>query len=198
MRLKTIFALLAVYVVTAAPEFLPGEWRLIVQPATKDRVEVYFQPVHPVLLRSFEGIEPFHRAQEAAQRRAETYPHDLAPPYILHEPYRLVAPYVTARGRELAAQPISGIHWSDGRRVPYLIVPQVRPAANSHAGLKALMEEEPGPIVEPAVSAMGIRPKLNRVVLRADTFDQDLRRRLATKYGKRITIAWDPSGRVIR
>lgn len=75
---------------------------MIVQPAANDAVEVYFTPVDLVLLRSYEGIEPFSRALEIAQQRAETYPHDLAPPYILHEPYRLVAPYVTARGRELA------------------------------------------------------------------------------------------------
>lgn len=197
MRLKTIFTLVALYVVTAAPEFLPGEWRVIVQPATNDAVEVYYQPVSPVMLRSYEGIEPFLRAQEAAQRRAETHPHDLAPPYILHDPYRLITPYVTARGRELAAPPISGVNWSDGQRIPYRIVPQVRLAENSHAELKALMEEEPGPIGEPGVFAMGIRPELNRVVLKTNTFDQDLRRRLAKRYGGLITLEWDPFGQPV-
>ncbi|MEU8104393.1 hypothetical protein AB0C18_11800 [Nonomuraea muscovyensis] len=197
MRLKMIFALLTVYVVTAAPEFLPGEWRVIVQPATSGRVEVYYQPVHPVLLRSYEGIRPFQRAQETAQRRAEAYPHDLAPPYILHAPYQLVAPYVTARGRELAAPPISGTDWSDGQHLPYRIVPQVRPAENSHAELKALMEEEPGPIEEPGVWAMGIRPELNRAVLKTNAFDQEMRHRLATKYGKLVALEWDPSGEAI-
>jgi hypothetical protein len=103
MRLKAIFTLFAVYAVTAAPAFLPGEWKVIVQPATEDAVEVYYQPVSPVLLRSYEGIRPFQRALEAAERRAKAFPHDLAPPYILHEPYRLIAPYVTTRGRELAS-----------------------------------------------------------------------------------------------
>ncbi|MFG3437784.1 hypothetical protein ACGF0J_11140 [Nonomuraea sp. NPDC047897] len=196
--MKAFVALCAVYVVTAAPAFLPGGWRVIVQPAAHDRVEVYYQPASADLLRSSEGIGPFLRAWEAAQRRAETHPHDLAPPYVLHKPYRLVAPYVTARGRALAASPISGTHWSGRRHVSYRIVPRVRPAENSHAELKALMEEEPGPIAEPAVSAMGIRPELNRVVLRADTFDQELRRRLATRYGRLVTLEWDPAGYTIR
>ena len=64
MRLKAILALFAVYAVTAAPAFLPGEWKVIVQPATEDAVEVYYQPVSPVLLRSYEGIRPFQRALE--------------------------------------------------------------------------------------------------------------------------------------
>ncbi|MFE3455678.1 hypothetical protein ACFXJ8_42895 [Nonomuraea sp. NPDC059194] len=192
MRLKTIFALFAVYVVTAAPEFLPGEWRVIVQPATDDAVEVYYQPVSPVMLRSYEGIGPFHRAEEVAQQRAKDHPHDLAPPYILHEPYRLVVPYVTARGRELATPPISGVNRSDGK--PYTIVPQVRPVENSQAELTALMEKERGPIDEPEVFAMGIKPELNRIVLQTNAFDQDLRRRLAKQYGGLVTIEWDPFG----
>lgn len=194
MRVKTIFALFAVYAVTAAPEFLPGEWRVIVQPATDDAVEVYYQPVSPVMLRSYEGIGPFQRAQEAAQRRAEAHPHDLAPPYILHEPYRLVAPYVTARGRELAIPPISGVNWSDGKAIPYTIVPQVRPTENSQAELTALMEKERGPIDEPEVFGMGIEPELNRIVLETNAFDQGLRRRLAKQYGGLITIEWNPFG----
>ncbi|MEV0149286.1 MULTISPECIES: hypothetical protein [unclassified Nonomuraea] len=195
MRLKLIFMLVVLYAITAAPEFLPGEWRVIVQSSTDDAVEVYYQPVSPALLRSYDGIGAFQRAQETAQLRAEAHPHDLAPPYILHEPYRLVAPYVTPRGRELAAPPISGVSWSDGRGVPYRIVPEVRPAENSHAALRALMEEEgPWPLDEPGVSAMGIRPELNRVVLETNTFDQDLRRRLARKYGGLVAVDWDPFG----
>ncbi|MGV9306177.1 hypothetical protein ACWDLG_22595 [Nonomuraea sp. NPDC003727] len=116
MRLKVIFTLFALYAVTAAPEFLPGEGRVILQPATADAVEVYCQPVSPVLRRSYEGIGPFQR--------------------------------------------------------PFRITPLPRPAENSHAALTALMEEEPGPISESAVVAMGIRPELNRVVLRANAFDQ--------------------------
>ncbi|MEV0351592.1 hypothetical protein AB0H88_37970 [Nonomuraea sp. NPDC050680] len=192
MRLKTIFALFAVYAVTAAPEFLPGEWRVIVQPATDDAVEVYYQPLSPVMLRSYEGIGPFLRGLEAAERRAKNHPDDLAPPYILHEPYRLVAPYVTARGRELALPPISGVNPSDGRFIPYTVVPQVRPAKNSQAELTALMESDGGPIDEPEVFSMGIEPELNRVVLRTNAFDQDLRRRLAKHYGGLIAIEWDP------
>ncbi|MEV4062662.1 hypothetical protein [Nonomuraea dietziae] len=192
MRLKTIFALFAVYAITAAPAFLPGQWRVIVQPATEDAVEVYYQPVSPVKLRSYEGIRPFHRALEAAERRAKAYPRDLAPPYILHEPYRLIAPYVTMRGRELASPLISGVDSPDGVSTSYAVMPQVRPAENSLAALQALMEMEGGPIDEPEVFGMGISPELNRVVLQTNTFDQDLRRRMAKRYGRLVAIEWDP------
>ncbi|WP_327108114.1 hypothetical protein [Nonomuraea glycinis] len=198
MRLKAIFALFAVYAVTAAPAFLPGEWKVIVQPATEDAVEVYYQPVSPVLLRSYEGIRPFHRALEAAERRAKAFPYDLAPPYILHEPYRLIAPYVTTRGRELASPLISGVDWPEGVTTPYAVMPQVRPAENSQAALEALMEMEGGPIYEPHVLGMGIRPELNRVVLSTNAFDQDLRRRLAKQYGRLIAIEWNPLAQPMR
>ncbi|MCC5580039.1 hypothetical protein IMZ11_30885 [Microtetraspora sp. AC03309] len=166
---------------------------MIVQPATNDAVEVYFTPVDLVLLRSYEGIEPFNRALEIAQRRADTYPHDLAPPYILHEPYRLVAPYVTARGRELAAPPTSGAYWSSGKSVRFRIVPRLRPVKNSQAELKTLVEMDVGPLEETESSlAMGIEAELNRVVLEVNTFDQDLRRRLARQYGGLIAVHWEP------
>ncbi|WP_433214492.1 hypothetical protein [Microtetraspora malaysiensis] len=187
-----IFTLFAVYAVTAAPEFLPGEWRLIVQPATSDAVEVFLQPISPVMLRSYEGIGPYQRALEAAERRAAAHPRDLAPPYILHEPYRLVAPYVTAQGRELAAPPISGADWPDGKYVPYRVVPQGRQVKNSQAELTALAEMEGGPIEEPEVLSVGIEPELNRVILGANTFDQDLRHRLAKRYGGLVAIKWEP------
>ncbi|MFD1937042.1 MULTISPECIES: hypothetical protein [Nonomuraea] len=193
MRLRLIFTILAVYVVAAAPMFLPGDGRVIVQPATNDAVEVYFTPVDVVLLRSYEGIEPFNRALEIARRRAETYPHDLAPPYILHEPYRLVAPYVTARGRELAAPPVSGAYWSDGKSIRFSIVPQPQMAENSQAELTTLMEAQDGPMEEAESSlGMGIEPELNRAVLEVNGFDQDLRRKLARHYGGLITVRWDP------
>ncbi|MFC7585129.1 hypothetical protein ACFQYP_16335 [Nonomuraea antimicrobica] len=99
MPLKIVFVLLVVYAVTAAPLFLPGELRVVVQPGTDDAAEVYYEAVSPVMLRSYEGTEPFNRAQLLAEQRAEAYPEDLAPPYIAHgATYRLVAPYVTARG----------------------------------------------------------------------------------------------------
>jgi hypothetical protein len=63
---------------------------------------------------------------------------------------------------------------------------------NSQAALQALHEMEGGPIEEPAVFAMGIEPELNRVVLRTNTFDQDLRHRLARQYGGLVVIGWDP------
>ncbi|MFC4118240.1 hypothetical protein [Nonomuraea zeae] len=194
MRLKTIFTLLAVYAVTAAPAVLLGEWRVIVQPASDDAVEVYYELVEPVLVRSYEGIEPFNRAQQMAEERAAAHPDDLAPPYIAHGgPYRLVAPYVTARGRELAAPALSGEYWSEGSRITYSIVPEVRAVANSHAALHRVMDDD-GPIREPAAFAMGIDAELNRVVLRTNAFDQGLRRRLAGRYGGLITVEWNPFG----
>ncbi|MEU8178008.1 hypothetical protein AB0C14_34495 [Microbispora hainanensis] len=193
MRLRLIFTLFALYAVAAAPTFFPGDGRVIVQPATDDAVEVYFTPVNLVLLKSYEGIEPFNRALEIAQQRAETYSHDLAPPYILHEPYRLVAPYVTARGRELATPPISGAYWSSGKSVRFRIVPRLRLAENSQAELKTLAEMDVGPLEETESSlSIGIEPELNRVVLRVNAFDQDLRHRLARQYGGLIAVQWEP------
>ncbi|MFI6733215.1 hypothetical protein ACIBI9_09820 [Nonomuraea sp. NPDC050451] len=194
MRLKMIFALFVVYVVTAAPLFLPGEWRVVVQPATDDAVEVYYEAISPVLVRSYEGIEPFNRAQEIARLRAEAYPDDLAPPYIAHGgSYRLIAPYVTMRGRALASPVISGAYWSEGKRVTYEITPEVRPVENSQAALTRVAESD-GPIREPAALGMGIRAELNRVVLETDAFDQDLRRRLADQFGGLIVVQWNPFG----
>ncbi|MBE1586056.1 hypothetical protein ACFPOI_44865 [Nonomuraea angiospora] len=194
MRLKMIFALFVVYAVTAAPLFLPGEWRVVVQPATDDAVEVYYEAIPPVLLRSYEGIEPFNRAHEIARLRAETYPDDLAPPYIAHGgSYRLVAPYVTTRGRALASPVISGAYRSEGKRVTYEIVPEVRPVANSQAALSRAADGD-WPIREPGAFGTGIRAELNRVVLEANAFDQDLRRRLADQFGGLIVVQWNPFG----
>ncbi|GAA3681725.1 hypothetical protein GCM10022224_052480 [Nonomuraea antimicrobica] len=135
MPLKIVFVLLVVYAVTAAPLFLPGELRVVVQPGTDDAAEVYYEAVSPVMLRSYEGTEPFNRAQLLAEQRAEAYPEDLAPPYIAHgATYRLVAPYVTARGRALAAPVLSGTYWSEGKQVRYDIVPEVRRARRGAVG----------------------------------------------------------------
>ncbi|MBP2708303.1 hypothetical protein JOL79_31450 [Microbispora sp. RL4-1S] len=193
MRLRLPLTFLALYVVAAAPAFLPGDGRVIVQPATNDAVEVYLTPVNLALLRSYEGIEPFNRALEIAQRRAESHSHDLAPPYILHDPYRLVAPYVTERGRALAALPISGAYSADGKSVRFTIASRPRPAENSQAELTALAETPDGPMEQTESSlGMGIDPELNRAVLEVNAFDQDLRRRLARRYGGLITVHWEP------
>ncbi|MEU8355759.1 hypothetical protein AB0C27_07055 [Nonomuraea sp. NPDC048882] len=199
MRVKMIFALVAVYAVAAAPAFLPGGWRVIVQPATEDAVEVYYQPVSPERFRSYEGIRPFQRALEAAERRVEAHPYDLAPPYILHGPYRLIAPYVTERGRELASPLISGMDWPEGVATPYAVVPQVRPVVNSQAELRALVLMRGWVFHEPAVLGMGIEPELNRVVISTNAFDQGLRHRLAREYGSRLVVVeWDPLARPMR
>lgn len=194
MRLKLIFALAFLYVITAAPAFQLREWRLIVYPASVEAAEVYFQPISPVMFRSYEGIEPFNRAFIAAEQRAEAYSHDLAPPYIRHDPYRLITPYVTERGRELAALPLAVEYWSEGKIVRYRIVPKVEQVKNSHAELWTLLEKEDGgPLDETdAPLGMGMYAELNRVVLEVNTFDQALRHRLAAKYGGLIAIKWSP------
>ncbi|TYB56544.1 hypothetical protein FXF51_42935 [Nonomuraea sp. PA05] len=194
MRLKTIFALFLVYLVTAAPLFLPGELRVVLQPATGDGVEVFYEVTSPVMLRSYEGIEPFNRARLLAEQRAEAYPDDLGPPYIAHGgAYRLVAPYVTERGRALATPVISGVYWQDGRRVRFDIVPEVRRVANSQAALSRLRESTAGS-EEPAVHAGGIDAEVNRIVLETNVFDPGLRRRLAERYGGLVMVKWDPFG----
>ncbi|MFI6928134.1 hypothetical protein ACIBIZ_49980 [Nonomuraea spiralis] len=183
-----------VYAVSAAPLFLPGELRVIVQPATDDAAEVYYEPVSPVLLRSYEDIESFNQAQLLAEQRAEANPYDLAPPYIAHGGrYRLVAPYVTARGRALAAPVLSGTYWSEGQQVRYDIVPEVRRVTNSQAALKQLFEDRLGLREEPSALGAGIDAETNRIVLETNSFDQALRRRLAERYGGLVAVRWDPS-----
>jgi hypothetical protein len=137
--------------------FLPGELRVVVQPAANDAVEVYYEPVSPVMLRSYEGIESFNRAQIIAEQRAEAYPDDLAPPYIAHGgPYRLIAPYVTARGRALATPVLSGAYWSEGKRVRFDIVPEVRRVANSQAALSWVLDGGAELLDEPGSLGAGI------------------------------------------
>jgi hypothetical protein len=191
-----IFMLGLLYTVTAAPLFLPGELRVVIQPATDDAAEVYYEPVSPVMLRSYEGIEPFNRAQLIAEQRAKAYPDDLAPPYIAHGgPYRLITPYVTARGRALASPVLSGAYWSEGRWVRYDIAPEVRRVANSQATLNRVVDGGHGPLDEPAAYSMGIDPETNRVTIETNTFDQALRHRLAERYGGVVAVRWDPFGR---
>jgi hypothetical protein len=199
MRLKAILTLFAVYAVTAVPVCLPSGWRVIVQPAADDAVEVYYTLGSPAP-RSDVGIGPFNQAIQAAQRRAETYPHDLAPPYLLYAPYRLVAPYVTPRGQQLASPPISGVDRAYGKPLPYRIVPQVRLVRNSQAALTTLTEdtEHIRPIDEPEVLGIHIEPELNRVVVETNAFSQGLRRRLAKRYGGLVTMDWDPLRRPMR
>jgi hypothetical protein len=76
----------------------------------------------------------------------------------------------------------------------------VRPAENSQAELVAVTEDREGgrPIDEPEALGMGIDPELNRIVVTTNTFDQELRRRLAERYGGLVAIAWDPFARPLR
>ncbi|MGN9844743.1 hypothetical protein ACTMTI_42105 [Nonomuraea sp. H19] len=78
----------------------------------------------------------------AAEARAKAHPHDLAPQYLLHDPYRVVAPYVTERGRELAGRPVAGI------------VPLVRRVPKSQADLDAVVIEWE-PFGEPMINLSG-------------------------------------------
>nr|SBO95991.1 hypothetical protein BN4615_P5507 [Nonomuraea gerenzanensis] len=190
-----IFALLLAYAVTAAPVFLPGELRVVVQPATPDGAEVFYEPFSPVLLRSYENIEPYNRAQLLAAQRAEAYPDDLAPPYIAHGgSYRLIAPYVTERGRALATPVISGVYWDQGQRVRFDIVPEVRRVANSQAELSRLFEGGPDLLDEPGVYGASIDEEANRIVIETNIFDPDLRHRLAERHGGLVMVKWDPFG----
>ncbi|MEV0613680.1 hypothetical protein AB0I81_10195 [Nonomuraea sp. NPDC050404] len=199
MRLKMIFILGLVYAVTAAPLFLPGELRMIVQPATADAAEVYFQPVSPGMRGSYKDLGRFIRALQIAEQRARAYPDDLAPPYIAFgSPHRLIAPYVTVRGRALASPVISEAYWSEGKRIRYDIVPEVRRVAHSQTALSRTVSREHWPLAEPAAHSMWIDEKTNRVIIQTTTFDQALRRRLAQRYGGVVAVKWAPFEQPIR
>ncbi|MFC5829159.1 hypothetical protein [Nonomuraea insulae] len=182
MRLRMIFALLVLYGVFAGFEYDPAGWRLILQPATRDAAEVYWQPVDDLDVSSPEGLEPYNRALIAAEDRAAAHPRDLAPPYLLYDTRTLVVPYVTELGRELAGARMAAD------------VPQVRrQVAHSQAELKAVVENRADrPINEEHVMAMGIRAELNRVNVLSNTLDQGLRRRIAAKWGDLVVIEWNP------
>ncbi|GGK65678.1 hypothetical protein Ppa06_21870 [Planomonospora parontospora subsp. parontospora] len=192
--LRAFVALLLLYGITAAPAFLlPG--KVILQHATAESVEVHWEPPD-VLDEPYDSrIEPYNHALGLAQDRAEAYPEDLAPPYLLRHPWRLVAPHASARGRELAAAPLRGVSWPDGVRTPFTITPEVRQARNSTAELMAVMELDPGPLADERVFGAGIDPERNLVVLDVNAFDQGLRRRLAREYGSDlVALRWDPFG----
>lgn len=104
--LKVVLTLFVLYAVAALPEFLfLMANRTIVQPATPDAVEVFVERPGTLDEPYDARIEPFNHALALADERAEAHPEDLAPPYLLRHPWRLVAPYVSSRGHELAAAP---------------------------------------------------------------------------------------------
>lgn len=178
-----IFALLVLYGVFAGFEYDPAGWRLILQPATRDAAEVYWQPVVPFMLVSPEWLGPYNGALAAAGERAEAYPDDLAPPYLLYDTRTLVLPYVTERGRELVGPQV--------RRG----VPQVRrQVPHSQAELSRARR----PVDDEHVVSGGIEARLNRVVITSNTLDQGLRRRLAAKWGDLVVIEWKPFAQPLR
>ncbi|MBG0816950.1 hypothetical protein [Planomonospora sp. ID82291] len=195
MRAFRSFAvLLLLYGITAVPAFLlPG--KVILQHATAESVEVHWEPPD-ILDEPYDSrIEPYNHALDLAQGRAEAHPDDLAPPYLLRHPWRLVAPYTSAHGRELAVAPLRGVSWPNGVRTPFTITPEVRRARNSTAELMAVLELDPGPLADDRVFGAGIDPERNLVILDVNAFDQELRRRLAREYGSDlVTLRWDPWG----
>ncbi|GIH94654.1 hypothetical protein Psi01_52840 [Planobispora siamensis] len=184
-----------IYVITAAPVFLVAG-RVILQHATPEAVEVFMELPGRLPGESYDSrIEPFNHALDRAAERAEAHPEDLAPPYLLRHPWRVVAPCVSPRGHELAAAPLTGVAWPDGLRTPFTIVPEVRPARYSHAGLMAVMDADPGPFGDDRIHGAGIDAERNLVVLDANGFDQELRHRLARNYGsERVSLRWEPWG----
>ncbi|MCG5215722.1 hypothetical protein [Streptosporangium sp. KLBMP 9127] len=72
---------------------------------------------------------------------------------------------------------------ASARRVRFDIVPEVRRVANSQAALSWAFDGGPGLLDEPGSLGAGIDEEANRVVIETNTFDQDLRHRLAKRYG---------------
>ncbi|GAA3160023.1 hypothetical protein GCM10010466_58590 [Planomonospora alba] len=193
--LRLLLTLLVLYAVTAAPAFLlPG--KVILRHATPEAVEVHWEPPVDLLDEPYDSrIEPFNHALSLAMDRAEAHPEDLAPPYLLRHPWRVVAPHVTPRGRGLAAAPLSGTAWPDGVRTPFTITPETRRVRHGVAEFDALMEADPGPMADDRIFSAGVDAERNLLVLDTSAFDGELRRRLAREYGSDlVALRWDPWG----
>ncbi|WP_424530031.1 hypothetical protein ACOZ38_10720 [Sphaerisporangium viridialbum] len=191
--LRVIVTLLVLYALTLGPAS-PVSGRLVVEPATSETVEVFTMDWSDFLNEPYNSrIEPFNHALDAAMQRVEAHPKDLAPPYLLKRPYRLVAPYITERGRALAAAPLSGVAWPDNVRTPFTIIPVVRQVRHSQAELEAVLDAVVSPAGDPRILGGGIDAERNRAVIEVNDVDLRLRLRLAQEYGSDlVAIQWSP------
>ncbi|OPG08065.1 hypothetical protein [Microbispora sp. GKU 823] len=191
--LRVILAMFVLYALTLGPAS-PVSGRLVVERATSVAVEVFTMDLTDFLDEPYDSrIEPFNHALDAAMQRVEAHPKDLAPPYLLKRPYRLVAPYITDRGRALAAAPLTGVAWPDQVRTPFTITPVVRQVRHSRAELEAVLDAVMSPPDDPRILSGHIDAERNRVVIEVDDVDVRLRRRLAQEYGSDlIAIQWSP------
>ncbi|GIH66597.1 hypothetical protein [Microbispora siamensis] len=191
--LRVILAMFVLYALTLGPASpVPG--RLVVERATSEAVEVFTMDLTDFLDEPYDSrIEPFNHALDAAMQRVEAHPKDLAPPYLLKRPYRLVAPYITDRGRALAAAPLTGVAWPDQVQTPFTIIPVVRQVRHSRAELEAVLDAVMSPPDDPRILSGHIDAERNRAVIEVDDVDVRLRRRLAREYGSDlIAIQWSP------
>ncbi len=193
--LRGILTLFVLYTLSlgAAP---PASGRLVVERATSEAVEVFTEDVAAFLNEPYDSaIEPFNHALDAAMRRVEGHPKDLAPPYLLKRPYRLVSPYITERGRALAAAPLTGVAWPDHVRTPFTIIPVVRQVRHSQAELDTVLDAVMSPPDDPRVLSGHIDAERNRAVIEVNDVDLRLRRRLAQEYGSDlVAVLWSPGG----
>lgn len=188
-----IFTLFVLYALTLGPAS-PAAGRLVVERATSETVEVFTRDLSGFLNEPYDSrIEPFNHALDAAMQRVEADPEDLAPPYLLKRPYRLVAPYITERGRALAAAPLTGVAWPDNVRTPFTIIPVVRQVRHSRAELEAVLDAVVSPAGDPRITGGGIDAERNRAVIEMNDVDLRLRRQLAQEYGSDlVAIRWSP------
>jgi hypothetical protein len=194
-----ILALFVLYSVTLGAAS-PVTGRLVVERATSEAVEVFTVDWAAFLNEPYDSrIEPFNYALDAATQRVEAHPKDLAPPYLLKRPYRLVAPYITERGRALAAAPLTGVAWPDHVRTPFTIIPVVRQVRHSRAELETVLDAVMSPADDLRVLSGYIDAERNRAVIEVNDVDLRLRRRLAQEYGSDlVAVQWSPGGTPIR
>ncbi|SIS12260.1 hypothetical protein SAMN05421833_12947 [Microbispora rosea] len=188
-----ILTLFILYALTLGPAS-PVSGRFVVERATPEAVEVFTMDWSDWLKEPYDSrIEPFNYALDAAMQRTEAHPKDLAPPYLLKRPYRLVAPYITERGRALAAAPLTGVAWPDHVRTPFTIIPVVRQVRHSKAELEAVLDALMSPAGDPRILGGHIDVERNRAVIEVNDVDLQLRRQLAQEYGSDlVAIQWSP------
>ncbi|WP_433425280.1 hypothetical protein ACQP1V_20275 [Microtetraspora malaysiensis] len=191
--LRAILTLSVLYALTLGPAPMVSG-RVVVERATSGAVEVFTMDWTDFLNEPYDSrIEPFNHALDEAMQRVEAHPKDLASPYLLKRPFRLVAPYVTERGRGLAAAPITGVAWPDQVRTPFTIIPVVRQVRHSRAELEAVLDAVMPPGGDPRILAGHIDAERNRAEIEVNDVDLRLRRRLAQEYGSdMVAILWSP------